>query len=120
MMLQPFIPDVIATGEHSLFYFGGQFSHCVLKTPTTGDFRVQEEHGGLIETAVPAKDLLAAGQRVIDAIGTSLLYARVDLVRMPDGAPALMEVELIEPSLYFNYDDLSPVKFAEALDRSAD
>jgi glutathione synthase/RimK-type ligase-like ATP-grasp enzyme len=120
VMLQPFIPDVIATGEHSLFYFGGQFSHCVLKTPTTGDFRVQEEHGGLIETAVPAKDLLAAGQRVIDAIGTSLLYARVDLVRMPDGAPALMEVELIEPSLYFNYDDLSPVKFAEALDRSAD
>ena len=51
------------------------------------------------------------------AIDTILLYARVDLVRLPDGTPAIMELELIEPSLYFAYNERSPQRFAEALDR---
>ncbi|MBI1372547.1 MAG: hypothetical protein GC159_07275 [Phycisphaera sp.] len=116
-IVQPFIESIRDTGEYSLFYFGGAYSHAVLKTPKRGDFRVQEEHGGQIQTTHPPDALLRVGQSAIDAIDDTLLYARVDLVIMPDGSPALIEIELIEPSLYFNYDAASPVRFAEALHR---
>jgi len=117
LMVQPFLREIVERGEYSLFYFGGEYSHAVLKKPKPGDFRVQEEHGGAICPVTPEPDLLAAGRRVMDSLGETLLYARVDLVRLPGGEPALMELELIEPSLYFSYDAESPKRFARALDR---
>lgn len=118
VMLQPFIPSVVELGEYSLFYFGGTFSHCILKTPRGGDFRVQEEHGGSLQPYQASDDLLQIGKKAIEAIGQDLLYARVDLVRLPNGEPVLIELELIEPSLYFNLDSESPRRFAEALDQA--
>lgn len=112
-MIQPFVESVLSEGEYSLFYFNGMYSHAIVKRPKSGDFRVQEEHGARIESIDADEDLREAGDKVIDAIGYQLLYARIDLIRLPDGRPALMEAELIEPSLYFNYD-------AEASDRFAD
>ncbi|MCH7226699.1 RimK family alpha-L-glutamate ligase [Haloferula sp. A504] len=117
LIVQPFIESIEGEGEHSLFYFDSEYSHAIVKTPKAGDFRVQEEHGGLIRAVHPEDDLLAAGARTLDAIDERLLYARVDLVRLPDGSPAVIEVELIEPSLYFPYDPESPARFARALDR---
>jgi hypothetical protein len=115
-MVQPFVESIQTTGEFSLFYFGGQYSHAINKIPKRGDFRVQEEHGGII-TAITADDYLKQpGQCVIDQLGQPLLYARVDFVQW-QGEPALMEVELIEPSLYFAFDEESPRRFAAALDR---
>ncbi len=116
LMVQPFLPAIRDEGEHSLFYFGGEFSHAVIKRPKRGDFRVQEEHGGQIEATAPAGDLIAAASGVISCLPSPLLYARVDLVRLPDGTPALMEVELIEPSLYFPYDPGAAGRYAAALD----
>lgn len=119
VMAQPFIPSVIDRGEYSLFYFAGQFSHAISKKPKPGDFRVQEEHGGTID-AVEVDALLAGtGQRIMDCIPETLLYARVDLVLLPDGQPALMELELIEPSLYFECDPNAPGRFATALQQIA-
>lgn len=115
LMLQPFIPSVVEIGEYSMFYFGGQYSHCILKTPARGDFRVQEEHGGTLETVAPEDDLLAAANLTIAAMNCQPLYARVDLVRLQDGRPALMELELIEPSLYLAHDPLAPSRFADAI-----
>jgi glutathione synthase/RimK-type ligase-like ATP-grasp enzyme len=117
LLVQPFIESIVAEGEVSLFYFGSEFSHAVRKSPKPGDFRVQEEHGGRIETFEPGAEWLDAGQRTLEALGDALLYARVDLVRLADGSPAVIEVELIEPSLYFPYDPESPARFADALDR---
>ncbi len=119
VMLQPFLPSVLE-GESSLFYFGGEYSHTVLKTPKSGDFRVQEEHGASLRSMEAPKDLLVAGRQVIDTLEEQLLYARVDFVRLPDGTPVVMELELIEPSLYFNYDSDAPIKFAKALNQMAD
>ncbi|MBN1853085.1 MAG: hypothetical protein JW829_10190 [Pirellulales bacterium] len=116
-LTQPFVQSVVEEGEYSLFYFGGEYSHAVLKRPKPGDFRVQEEHGGQIRPVEIAPDLLAAGRKVIHTIGSDLLYTRVDLVRSPAGQPWLMELELIEPSLYFPFDPDSPTRFARALDR---
>lgn len=119
-MIQPFLNSVVDRGEYSLFYFGNEFSHCVSKLPKPGDFRVQEEHGGLITARQPDTDMLAISQRVFDAIGEPLLYARIDLVYLPSGELAVIEVELIEPSLYFGYDDRSASRFASALARMID
>lgn len=116
-MVQPFMPAIVSEGEYSLFYFGGKFSHAINKAPKPDDFRVQEEHGGLITAIVPDERARIAGDNALAAIGNELLYARVDLVRDADGRFLLMELELIEPALYFRMDERSPVLFAERFDR---
>jgi len=117
-MLQPFIDAVLTEGEYSLFYFAGRFSHAIVKRPRSGDFRVQEEYGSSLHQIVPDQALLQAAthslQATQDITAASLLYARVDLVRLADGSPTLMELELIEPSLYFNMDAGSAQRFAAA------
>ncbi len=115
-MAQPFVASVLTEGEHSLFYFGGRLSHAVTKQPKAGDFRVQEEHGGLITALDPDAAMRAAGDRVLSALEPVPLQARVDLVRLEDGTLALMELEAIEPSLYFRMHPDAPANFASALE----
>lgn len=115
-LIQPFLQDVIAEGEYSLFYFSGQLRHCILKTPKDDDFRVQEEHGGRLRLIpTPEAALVLAGEAVLKGIGQTLLYGRFDFVRR-GGDFLLMEAELIEPSLYFNMDPTAAERFARALD----
>lgn len=117
LIAQPFVESVVSAGEYSLFYFGGEYSHSILKTPKSRDFRVQEEHGGVIRSVRPADDLVAAASRVMSVLDVPTLYARVDLVRLADGRPALMELELIEPSLYFPFHPQAADRFADAVVR---
>ncbi|GHE97116.1 ATP-grasp domain-containing protein [Thalassotalea profundi] len=115
-MVQPFVECVLSEGEFSLFYFNGHYSHTILKTPKANDFRVQEEHGGQIMSVTPENALIERADNTIKAIASlhqMPLYARVDFVRYKNGF-ALMEAELIEPSLYFNMDNESPRRFAKA------
>jgi glutathione synthase/RimK-type ligase-like ATP-grasp enzyme len=121
-MVQPFMNSVVDEGEFSLFYFDGSYSHAILKTPKENDFRVQEEHGGKLQTITPEKVLLTQAEHALAVItqltGEIPLYARLDFVRDKTGnlteAFALMEAELIEPSLYFNMDEKSAQNFANA------
>lgn len=109
-LVQPLLKE-IQQGEWSLFYFGGAFSHAILKQPSNGDIRVQEEHGGTTTAAAPS----AATRQAADAIMADVpdaIYGRVDGV-IVNGTFQLMELELIEPELYFRYAD------AEAVDRFA-
>ncbi|GLX78390.1 hypothetical protein tinsulaeT_17300 [Thalassotalea insulae] len=115
-MVQPFMENIITEGEYSLFYFNGQYSHAILKTPKNDDFRVQEEHGGRLAAIAPEAKLVEQATQCLDAIAKQHqmpLYARVDLVRFGEQF-ALMEAELIEPSLYFNMDNQSAERFAQA------
>ncbi|MDO6445347.1 hypothetical protein Q4493_06100 [Colwellia sp. 1_MG-2023] len=115
-MIQPFMEHIVTEGEYSLFYFNGEYSHAILKTPKANDFRVQEEHGGRLTTIDPESALVEHAKQCMRAISDLFnmpLYARVDFVRHQKGF-ALMEAELIEPSLYFNMDDQSPLRFAQA------
>jgi len=107
---------ILSEGEFSLFYFNGEYSHAILKTPKDNDFRVQEEHGGRLTTIEPETTLVEHASQCMKAISQlhqMPLYARVDFVRHQQGF-ALMEAELIEPSLYFNMDENSPLRFAQA------
>ncbi|TQV75541.1 hypothetical protein FLL45_11540 [Aliikangiella marina] len=114
-MVQPFMSAIVEEGEYSLFYFDGQYSHAILKTPKSGDFRVQEEHGGRLKKIIPEPALLAAGDNTLKQIAQSLLYARLDFVRHNDEF-VLIEAELIEPSLYFNLDEDAPGRFVKAME----
>lgn len=113
LMIQPFLAAIVEEGEYSLFYFDNQYSHAIVKRPKAGDFRVQEEHGGELAVYQPQPDVLAMANRALDAMPSASLYARVDVVRT-DGGWAIMELELIEPSLYFNLDEDAPKRFVDA------
>ncbi|AHM63344.1 hypothetical protein D770_25495 [Flammeovirgaceae bacterium 311] len=98
-MVQPFIREIQTEGEWSLLFFGGHYSHCILKTAATGDFRVQHIHGGSVHPMEAPAALRELAQQYIDKFAKGCLYARVDGV-MIQGQFALMELELIEPYLY--------------------
>ena len=120
MMIQPFLPSIAAEGEYSLFYFGGTFSHSIIKRPAAGDFRVQDQFGGYenaVEAPADAKALaeaaLAATSRITQT--DALAYARVDMLRDSDGTLNLIELELIEPSLFLHFADDKGAAFARAI-----
>ena len=112
-MLQPFLSGIVDEGEYSLFYFAGHYSHSILKQPGAGDFRVQEEHGGKLKSIQPCEEMLTTARHCLAALPADVLYARVDLVRHKKEF-AVIEIELIEPSLYFNMDTSSPQRFVDA------
>lgn len=100
-LVQPFLPGIVEEGEHSLIFIDGQFSHGLIKRPAPGDYRVQSLYGGWDTAVTPAPDDLAAAEAVIAGLPfPAPLYARIDLVRGPDGTLLLMEAEVIEPFLY--------------------
>ena len=87
----------------SLFFFDGRFSHAIVKRPASGDFRVQEQFGGHESDwdATPAaRDLAAAA---LTAAPSAPVYARVDMVGDAGGVLRIIELELIEPSLFLHH-----------------
>ncbi|GDX40342.1 hypothetical protein LBMAG21_06340 [Armatimonadota bacterium] len=114
-MVQPFLRSILKEGEYSLFYFSGIYSHAVIKVPKPNDFRVQEEHGGDIQPFMATTELLNAGEAILRLLGEVPLYARIDFIRDASGHLALMELELIEPSLYLRMNEKAPRQFAQAI-----
>ncbi|MBT8047286.1 MAG: hypothetical protein HKO99_02180 [Xanthomonadales bacterium] len=116
-LVQRFMPHILDEGEYSLFYFNGAFSHAILKVPAPSEFRSQEERGADVQPVAPEKRLLQCGQRALKAIAETPLYARIDFVRNDNGDFVIMELELIEPSMYLRTDPGAPMRFARAIDQ---
>ena len=102
-MIQAFLPSVVEEGEYSFLYFGGQFSHALIKRPKSGDYRIQSIYGGTEETYEPSSQERASARAVLNALNFTPLYARVDLLRGRDGKLKLIELEMIEPYLYLTH-----------------
>ncbi|QNF34518.1 hypothetical protein HUW51_17960 [Adhaeribacter swui] len=98
-LAQPFLPEVQTQGEWSFIFFNGQFSHCLLKTPQEGDFRVQHYLGGSIFPKDAPPHLLLQASGIVQQFAANCLYARVDCLEV-NGSFMLMELELIEPFLF--------------------
>ncbi len=113
-MVQPYIQEVESRGEWSLFYFGGNYSHAVVKRPKPGDFRVQHELGGVYERREPDALLIDQGRRALQAAPDQCLYGRVDGFEIEDRF-VLLELELLEPSMALAYDPGAPGRFARAI-----
>lgn len=113
LIVQEFAQEIESQGEWSLLFYGGQYSHAVLKHPTAGDFRVQPHLGGTHAQAEPEPVLIDQAHAVVSAVDADLLYARVDAIER-SGRLLLMELELVEPYLFFPEHPLAPDRFADA------
>lgn len=114
MMIQPFQPEVLAVGELSLMVIGGRFTHAVRKIPKSGDFRVQDDHGGTAHPHEATRDEVAFAELAVAACPSPPQYARVDLVDTPEGC-RLMELELVEPELFFRFHPPAAYALADAV-----
>ena len=112
-LLQPFMP-AIAEGELSFIFFGGVFSHAVRKRPRANEWRVQSEYGGESAPHVPSAVEVEQATEILQLAAPGTVYARVDAVAWK-GRLHLMELELVEPELFFRHAPKSPVLFADAL-----
>jgi glutathione synthase/RimK-type ligase-like ATP-grasp enzyme len=115
MMIQPYLSAVATSGELSLLYFDGRFSHAVRKTPAPGDFRVQERHGGATVSVAATSQEQAIGRRVLDALHAETLYARVDLLPGTGGELLLVELEIVEPGMFLRMDGAAASRFAKGI-----
>ncbi|RAR46572.1 ATP-grasp domain-containing protein [Flavobacterium lacus] len=112
-LLQEFRPEIKELGETSFIFFNGKFSHAINKKPVENDFRVQIQYGGKYTLIQPNADLLLQAELVLSKIPEKLLYARVDGIVI-ENKLHLMEIELIEPDLYFDLVDGARERFVEA------
>lgn len=114
VIIQKFVEEVPAKGEWSLVFFNKEYSHAVLKRACEGEFRVQNEYGGYLEDNVsPTSSLIEQARQIVESVEAPLLYARVDGVEV-EGGFMLMELELIEPFLFFGANSQSVGRFAQA------
>jgi glutathione synthase/RimK-type ligase-like ATP-grasp enzyme len=124
MMLQPYLEGVESVGEMSGLWIDGAYAHGVRKVPKPGDWRVQDDWGARDEPYALTADERALGEAVIGVAQAQLvdparplLYARVDFLRDADGQPRLMELELVEPSLFLRHGPETAGLLADALIR---
>ena|SRR3989338_8148788 len=110
-LIQPLMKEIFE-GEISMIFLGKKFSHAIIKLPREDEFRVQIELGGTEELTNLSPELIKQGQKIINAVEGNLLYSRVDgIVR--DRKFLLMELELVEPHLFFDLHPPSALQFAQ-------
>jgi hypothetical protein len=112
-IVQPFVEGVLSPGERSLVYFDGIFSHAFSKGPALPTDR--RELDGL-HPVDPTPEERSLAERALLAVGSTPLYARVDVVSTGLGEPMLMELELVEPYLGFVGSNAGLARFADALE----
>jgi glutathione synthase/RimK-type ligase-like ATP-grasp enzyme len=114
VMVQRFMPEIARDGEWSLVFIAGAFSHAVRKRPRPGEFRVQSEHGGEAFVDRAPGTIVDEASSVVGRVPWPWLYARVDGCATAEGF-VLMELEMLESSLFLNLDDSAAERFARAL-----
>lgn len=122
VMVQPYLAKVDAEGETALLFFGGAFSHAIRKGPILLPGTTSMVEGLFAKEDIRAREPSAAeralAERTLDAVPggrAELLYARVDVVPGPDGAPMVLELELTEPSVFLPFSEGAADRFARAL-----
>ncbi|HVU74785.1 MAG TPA: hypothetical protein VHE83_17615 [Mycobacteriales bacterium] len=125
-MAQPFLARLVDEGETALVHFAGRFSHAVRKNA------ILEPGGGVFERPIvgvwdprevltptaPTDAQLTVARAALSALPdgrAAPLYARVDVVPLDDGSPAVIELELVEPSLFLRLGEGSVERFAAAI-----
>ncbi len=115
MIVQPLIEEIARTGEFSLMLFDGELSHCVVKRPKSGDFRVQPHLGGITLPSNPPPGAERLARAALAAAPVKATYARVDIVPDDEGVLRIMEMELIEPALFLEHAPDGGDAFARAI-----
>lgn len=108
MMIQRWMPAVDTSGERAIVWLAGEVSHAVRKSP-----RFSDGHESVTEVPV-AEDERAFAEKVMAPLAGQLLYARVDVIR-DGGELRIMELELVEPSLFLKQHPPALERFANAI-----
>jgi glutathione synthase/RimK-type ligase-like ATP-grasp enzyme len=111
-LVQPYIESVEDYGERSLVWIDGELSHAIRKSP-----RFSGEDESVSGPFPIADDERAVAEAALEPYASQILYARVDIARDPDDEPMVMELEMIEPSLFFARQPGSVQRFVNALSR---
>ena len=101
-LVQPLVDGIGTEGEISFVYVDGEITHVLQKIPASGDVRSQGTYGGTMRYMHPGWEDRAEADAIMAKLPFRPLYARLDLVRV-DEHVAVMELELIEPVLYFDF-----------------
>jgi glutathione synthase/RimK-type ligase-like ATP-grasp enzyme len=115
MLVQPWLKAIVDSGEWSLMFFDGVFSHAVAKVPIAGEFRVQPEYGGIVQRCEPPAGSVSLAEAALAAAPAASTYARVDIVVGNEGTLQVIELELIEPALFLAHAPEAGPRFAEAV-----
>tara|TARA_B100000945_G_scaffold217842_1_gene175796 strand:+ start:275 stop:1174 length:900 start_codon:yes stop_codon:yes gene_type:complete len=115
MLFQEFMNNITLKGEISLIMIGGKYTHAVKKIAKKGDFRVQDDHGGTVEQYDANQIEINFAQECIKKCPLRPIYARVDIVYNNKQRPSLIELELIEPELWFRNNPESAMLLAEEI-----
>jgi hypothetical protein len=121
VMVQPYVRSVDDVGERGLVFLGGVFSHAIHKDPMIR--RGVGASESLVENqvtreATPTAAELRLARLSLEVAETRLgptAYARVDMVTLDDGSPALLELELLDPVLFFVHAPDAAQRFARVL-----
>ena len=116
VMVQPYQAAIELAGETALFFFAGRFSHAARKAPILVP-ELTDPFAAEVAPSTASPEQLAVAQRALAAVpfAEPLLYARVDVVPGPDGAPLVLELELTEPSFFLDRAPGSADRFAAAV-----
>lgn len=117
LMLQPFQQNILQQGELSLMIIDGKYTHAIRKTAKAGDFRVQDDHGGTVHQYEATADEVLFAEATVAAVPFDVLYARVDMIRDNAGQLAIMELEMVEPELFFRFNPAAADTLAAGIAR---
>jgi hypothetical protein len=112
MLIQPFLPTITSVYERSLIFIDGAFTHAVQRVPALG-----LDPNGEVVPITPHDAEMEVALKALEAVSSSVLYARVDLIRDEESVVRLMELELVEPDLWLAFAPHATDRFANALVR---
>ena len=127
VMVQRYFEKVDTVGETCLVFLAGEFSHAVRKEAMLQRDRVPETEGyqrEIMSTAEATDAEMDLAVRTLDAAAhrlgvsvTDLTYARIDMLPDDEDVPHLLELELVEPTLFFENDENAAARFVDAISR---
>ena len=113
-LVQEFITQAF-DGEFCLIFFDNKFSHAICRKPPKNEYRANSAYGVEILPFLPSKELIKKGLKALQVFDFKSLYARVDFLKN-ENKFVINEIEFIEPSLYFNFEENSYKNFIKALE----
>lgn len=114
-IIQEFQKNVLTKGEVALMLFGGKFTHSIMKKAKKGDFRVQDDFGGSVEIYSPDNEMIELSEKVVQQLDPIPAYARVDVIWNNNSQIVVSELELIEPELWFRYNESAAKMLAKSV-----
>lgn len=113
VIVQEYMPELATGGELSCVFFNGEYSHAIMKRPQAGEFRINSQYGGVASRFDPPAGVREQAAAALATLDAAPLYARVDGVLRGNDL-VLMELELNEPALGFQFAPEAADRFAAA------